>query len=149
MPRPYSDDLRCRILKAYERGGISLGKLAERFQVSVPYVKKIRGQQLRTGRMERPSERPPGPSRRITPEIAGQLREWVRNSPDLTLAELQQKMAQSCRIHMSLKPIGRALQEMGLRLKKNRSMPKSKTHRKLGAADRRGGSRSRGWIRAV
>ena len=148
MPRPYSDDLRCRILKAYERGGVSQGQLAERFQVSVPYVKKIRGQQLRTGRMERPPERPPGPSRRITPEIAGQLREWVRGSPDLTLAELPQKMAQSCRMHLSLQPIWQTLQEMGLRLKKNRSRPRSKTPRKPGGVDRRGGSRSRGWIRA-
>ena len=143
MPRPYSDDLRCRILKAYERGGISLGKLAERFQVSVPYVKKIRGQQLRTGRMERPSERPPGPSRRITPEIAGQLREWVRNSPDLTLAELQQKIGQNCRVHLSLKPIWRSLQEMGLRLKKNRSMPRNRRRPKPASVGRRGGSRSR------
>ena len=148
MPRPYSNDLRCRILRAYERGGVSLGQLAERFQVSVPYVKKIRGQQLRTGQMERPPARPPGPSRRITPEVAGQLREWVRGRPDLTLAELQQKMAQSCRMHMSLKPIWQALQEMGLRLKKNRSMPRSKTYRKLADADRRGGNRSGGWMRA-
>ena len=118
MALPYSDDLRCRILKAYERGGVSLSKLAGQFQVSLPYIKKIRGQQLRTGRMERASERPHGPPRRITPEVAAQLREWVRGTPDLTLSELQQKMGQSCRVYMSLKPIWRSLQEMGLRLKK-------------------------------
>src|ERR1019366_6734996 len=118
MALPYSDDLRCRILKAYERGGVSLSKLAGQFQVSLPYIKKIRGQQLRTGRMERAPERPHGPPRRITPEVAAQLREWVRGTPDLTLSELQQKMGQSCRVHMSLKPIWRSPQEMGLRLKK-------------------------------
>jgi transposase len=143
MAQPYSDDLRCRILKGYERGGASLRKLAEQFQVSLPYVKKIRGQQLRTGRMERAPERPHGPPRRITPEIAAQLREWVRGSPDLTLSELQQKMGQSCRVHMSLKPIWQSLQEMGLRLKKNRSMPRSRRLPKPASVGRRGGSRSK------
>jgi transposase len=143
MARPYSNDLRCRILKAYERGGVSQRELAERYQVSLPYVKKIRRQQLRTGRMERPPERRPGPARRITPTIAAQLREWVRGSPDLTLAELQQKMAQSCRVHTSLKPIWWVLQEMGLRLKKNRSTPRSKRRPQPGSGGRHGGSRSR------
>jgi transposase len=141
MAEPYSDDLRCRILKTYERGGVSLSKLAERFQVSVPYVKKIRGQQLRTGRMERPPDKRHGPPRRITPEIAGQLREWVRGNPDRTLAELQQKLAQRCRVSMTLKPIWQALHDMGLRLKKNRSMPRSKTPRKPSGGDKRGGNR--------
>jgi transposase len=143
MAQPYSDDLRCRILKAYEQGGASLSKLAERFQVSLPYVKKIRGQQLRTGRMERAPERPPGPARRITPEIAAQLREWVRGTPDLTLSELQQKMGRSCQVYMSLKPIWQSLREMGLRFKKNRSMPRSRIRPKPSSAGRRGGSRSR------
>ncbi len=116
---------------------MSLSELAERFQVSLAYVKKIRQQQLRTGRMERPPERRHGPTRRITPAIAARLREWVRGSPELTLAELQQKI----RAHRSLKPIWWAVQEMGLRLKKNRSMLRSKTHRKPAGADRRGGSR--------
>lgn len=120
---------------------MSLRELAERFQVSLPYVKKIRRQLLRTGRMERPPERRPGPPRRITPAIAGQLREWIRAYPDLTLAELQLKMARSCRVHTSLKPIWWALQEMGLRLKKNRSTPGSRTRRKPGSVGRRGGSR--------
>ena len=138
MAQPYSDDLRCRILKGYERGGASLRKLAEQFQVSLPYVKKIRGQQLRTGRMERAVERPHGPARRITPEIAAQLREWVRGSPDLTLSELQQKIGQICRVHMSLKPIWRSLQEMGLRLKKHRSLPRNRRRPKPASVGRRG-----------
>ena len=130
-------------MEGYERGGARLRKLAEQFQVSLPYVKKIRGQQLRTGRMERAPERPHGPPRRITPEIAAQLREWVRDRPDLTLSELQQKMGQSCRVYMSLKPIWRSLQELGLRLKKNRSTLRSRRRPKPASVGKRGGSRSR------
>ena len=32
MPQAFSDDLRCRILRAYECGGVSLRELAERFR---------------------------------------------------------------------------------------------------------------------
>lgn len=141
MPQSYSDDLRCRILKAYGRGGVSLSELAERFQVSLPYVKKIRQQLLRTGRMERPPERRHGPPRRITPAIGAQVREWVRVSPDLTLAEVQQKVAQSYRVHRSLSGIWWVLKEMGLRLKKNRFTPRSKTRRKPASVGRSGGNR--------
>ena len=142
MAQPDSDALHCRILKGYERGGGSLRTLASQFPVSLPYVKKIPGPQLRTGRLERVPERPHGPPRRITPQIAAQLREWVRDSPELTLSELQQKMGQSCRVPMSLQPIWRSLQEMGLRLKKNRSLPRNRRRRKI-SVGRRGGSRSR------
>jgi transposase-like protein len=53
MPRPYSDDLRRKILQAYEQGNQTREQVAERFRVSVGFVKKIRRQQLRTGQMER------------------------------------------------------------------------------------------------
>jgi transposase-like protein len=33
MARAFSGDLRCRILLAYERGGVSLAELARRFGV--------------------------------------------------------------------------------------------------------------------
>ena len=105
---------------------MSQRELAERFQVSLPYVKKIRQQFLRTGRMERLPGKRPGPPRRITPAIAGQLREWVQARPDLTLAELQQKVAQSCRVQTSLTGIWWALEEMGLRLKKIASRPRAR-----------------------
>ncbi len=134
MAHAYSDDLRCRILKTYERGGVSLRELAERFQVSLPYVKKIRRQLLRTGRMERPPEKGPGPPRQITPAIAAQLREWVRARPDLTLAELQQKMAPSCRVHTSLQPIGGPCRKWDCDLKKIAPRPGARHARSAAAS---------------
>src|SRR5260370_38073076 len=64
MGRAFSDDLRCRILEAYARGGVSLRLLAERYAVSFEYVRKIRKQQLRSGRLERVRQRRHGPERR-------------------------------------------------------------------------------------
>ena len=53
MARPYSDDLRRKILETYAQGEVTLEQLAGRFRVSYGYVKKLRRQQLRHGQMER------------------------------------------------------------------------------------------------
>jgi transposase len=49
MGRAYSDDLRVRILEAYERGEESSRVLASRFGVSWEYVRKVRQQLIRNG----------------------------------------------------------------------------------------------------
>jgi hypothetical protein len=41
MPKPLSDDLRCRILDTYEQKEGSQSKLAARFGISFDYVHKI------------------------------------------------------------------------------------------------------------
>src|ERR1035437_10234540 len=60
MAQPYSDDLRCKFLEAYESGAGSLRELARQFRVSLSYGKKIRGQQKRTGQKERPAHKVQG-----------------------------------------------------------------------------------------
>ncbi len=52
MAKAYSDDLRRRILQAYEQREGSEARLAQRFRVSVSYVKKIRRQLRHTGKMD-------------------------------------------------------------------------------------------------
>ena len=84
MGRPYSNDLRRKILEAYGRGGVSLAGLAEQFGVSYGYTKKLRKQQLRSGRMERVPQRHGG-RRRATAKVQARLREMIRQQPDLTL----------------------------------------------------------------
>jgi transposase len=54
--RAYSDDLRGKILRAYERGRLGLEGVAEQFGVSYGYAKKIRRQQLQSGQVERPRQ---------------------------------------------------------------------------------------------
>ena len=61
MPRAYSDDLRCKLLRSYERSEAGLQDLAERFGVSYGYTKKIRRQQLQSGQMERVAQGRHGP----------------------------------------------------------------------------------------
>jgi transposase len=50
MPKPLSDDLRCRILDAYEQKEGSQSKLAARFGVSFDYVHKILRHWRRSGK---------------------------------------------------------------------------------------------------
>src|SRR5450755_3657338 len=78
MPRAYSDDLRCKLLEAYEAGEGSLQELAKQFRVSWGYSKKIRGQQLRTQRKERPQQLRHGPASRLTLAVEQQLRSALR-----------------------------------------------------------------------
>lgn len=129
MGKPLSDDLRCRILEAYARQEGSQSKLARRFGVSFEYVRKIRKQWLRTGRMERVPQLRHGPPSRVTEAAKEQLRSWVREQPDRTLAELRAAL-DAGGVSVSRSRVNQILQQMGLRLKKSRSMPASATARR-------------------
>lgn len=141
MARAYSDDLRCKFLLSYQRGGVTLRQLAEQFGVSLPYAKKIHSQQLRTGLMERVPQSRYGRLSRVTAGIEGALREQVRATPDATLAELRQWLRQQQQLRLSRSQLWRVLVRMGLRLKKSPSTPKSKTAKKAASGDKRGGNR--------
>ena len=138
MAKAYSDDLRRKLLEAHDRGEGSLGELARRFGVSVPWAWKISRQRRRTGRMERVEQRH-GPPSRMTAAVQASLRGLVRQQPDVTLVELQQRLWRSERVQVSFQHLWRVLQKMGLRLKKSRSTPKSKTRSGSKAFVRRGG----------
>jgi transposase len=140
MAKAYSDDLRRRFLSAYDQGEGTLEELAERFMVSVPYGKKLRGQFLRSGQMERVGQRR-GTPRKLLDGPREQLRRWVVAAPDLTLDQLQQKLGQECGLGISRAQVARALKRMGLRLKKSRSMPPSGTQKKT-AVEGKSSSRS-------
>ena len=84
MAKPYSDDLRRKLLEAHDRGEGSLRELAKRFGVSVPWAWKISRQRRRSGQMERVEQRH-GPRSRLTPEVQASLRALVQQQPDATL----------------------------------------------------------------
>jgi transposase len=131
MAKPYSDDLRRRILEALERGEGSELELAARFRVSYGYVKKIRRQQLRTGTMLRVPHRP-GRKPKFTEPIRAQLRRWLKQQPDLTLAELQDKLREDEQLGVSRPSLWMVLKKMGLRLKKSHSTPAKGTRTRTG-----------------
>jgi len=140
MAKAYSDDLRRKLLEAYDRGEGSLRALAERFGVSVPWAWKISRQRRRTGQMEQVAQRH-GPRSRITAAVQMSLRGLVGQPPEATLVELQQRLWERERIQVSFQHLWRVLQGMGLRLKKSRSTPKNKTRPRFRPGAKRGGRR--------
>ena len=141
MPRAYSDDLRCKILEAYEPGEIGLEQLAEQFGVSYGYTKKIRRQQWQFGQMERPPQTRHGPISRVTVEVEAQLRVAVQRQPDLTLEELRQQLAHATQVQLSKTRLWEGLRRLDLRRKKNLSPRRNRIAKEAGKPAQRGGSR--------
>src|SRR3990172_8472781 len=83
MAKAYSNDLRRKLLQAYDRGEGGLRELAARFGVSTPWAWKISSQRRRTGQIERVEQRH-GPRSRVTAEVAARLRSLLREQPDRT-----------------------------------------------------------------
>jgi transposase len=136
MARPYSDDLRRKLLAAYDEGKGSLSELAERFGVSLAWAWKISATRKRTGRMERPSYRP-GAKRRIDEQALAGL---LRSHADATLVELQSELESKTGLRVSTQHLWRVVKRLGFRLKKSHSTPRSGT-RKRTASDAKSSSR--------
>lgn len=126
MARPYSNDLRRKLLEAYDQGKGNLSELAERFGVSLGWAWKVSAARKHTGRMERPSYRA-GAKRRIDEQaLAGVLRRHA----DATLVELQAELESKTGLRVSTQHLWRVVKRMGFRLKKSHSTPKNGTRKR-------------------
>jgi transposase len=126
MARGYSDDLRRKYLEAYDRGEGTLGELALRFGVSEGWGWKISSARKRTGQMERVIGRQ-GRRSRVTSEVSSKIAGWFAAEPDMTLVELQQRLQQEADLQLSIGRLWQLLRQLGLRLKKSHSTPRSAT----------------------
>jgi transposase len=124
MGKALGDDLRRKLLFAYDQGEGTLEELASRFIVSVGWAKKISAARNRTGQSERVPHRP-GRKPHAGVEIQQQVRAWFVQQPDLTLAEVQQKLSRDASVSLSVPQVWHLLRKLGLRLKKSRSTPPS------------------------
>jgi len=147
MAKAYSDDLRRKLLEAHQQREGSLAELAARFRVSVSWAKRISMTLGRSGRMERPAGGPRGPRSKLTLEVRKQLRVWIASQPDLTLKEIQGRLHRELRLRASIGRLWAVLQGMGLRLKKSRSMPPSKTRKRTALSAASGSKKPARWIR--
>ena len=124
MGKPLGDDLRRKLLFAYDQGEGTLEELADRFLVSVGWAKKISAARNRTGQAERVPHKP-GRKPHAGIDAQQQVRAWFVQQSDLTLAEVQQKLLGEAGISLSLPQVWKLLRKLGLRLKKSRSTPPS------------------------
>jgi len=121
MARSYSDDLRRKLLEAYDQGKGSLAELAGQFCVSAAWAWKISSARKRTGKVEQPTYRH-GPKSRIDEQVLSAL---LGARPDMTLPELQTALEKKSGLHVSTQHLWRVLKRMGFRLKKSHSTPKN------------------------
>jgi transposase len=111
--KPYSSDLRQRLVDAVERGEGSLRELADLFQVSLSFVVRLLRRYRDTGSVA-PKPHAGGPTPRLDDHAVQQLLRLVREQPDATLAELRDRLGVPC----SLMTIARALQRHRITRKK-------------------------------
>jgi transposase len=143
MPQGYADDLRRKFLEAYDQGRGGLEKLAALFGVSYGWAQKIVAARRRTGRAERPPGARRGRVSRLTPQLRSALSAQLQIQPDATLAELQRWLYEKHAVAVSVARLCRVLQELGLRLKKSRSTPPSRTRQPGARGANSGGGKSR------
>ena len=111
--KPYSPDLRQRIVDTVLRGEGTIRQIAERFLDSVSFVTRLLQLHRTTGSVE-PRPHGGGHPAVLTPEDLQRLREFIRGRPDATLEECRGHLGSSC----SLATISRALSRLGLPRKK-------------------------------
>jgi transposase len=122
MKKAISLDLRERIVAAYEDKEGTREEVAKRFKVSLGMVKKLLAQRSRTGDL-RARYRFCGRKAKLLPGHGGRMKALVAKEPDLTLAEIKQRLGLDC----TVAAIHWVLGKMGLTYKKRRSMRPSRT----------------------
>jgi transposase len=127
MPKPYSTDLRTKVLEAYQRGEGTQRGLAERFGVSGTFVVNLLRRHRQTGSVE-PRPRGGGQQPRFDAQGLEVVTALVKQDPDATLDELIERVAERHNVRVSNPTMSRVLTRLGLPRKKSRSTPRSATH---------------------
>jgi len=114
----YSLDLRQRVVSAYENGLETIQEVAERFEVSRSFIKKMLARKRSTGDVK-PIGHRGGQQRRLTEKHRKWLLKTVLAEPDMTLADLQELLEKEKNISVSVPTLSRELRRLNLRRKKN------------------------------
>jgi transposase len=130
--RAYSQDLRERVLRALDRGDRPT-EIARRFEVSRIWVYQVRNRVRQTG--QRSSFQIGGHRRSRLAEMETRLRAWIAAEPGLTLAELQERLAQQG-VAIKIGALWHQLSQWNLTFKKNSARQRARTRGRTGGAAR-------------
>ena len=125
--RPYSKDLRLRIVPACENREGSMRQLATRFRVSLSCVRDLLTRYRATGDVA-PKLHGGGYPAKLDASGCDALKTFVQATPDATLQELCARLSATHQVRVSQATISRTLTKLGLPRKKNVS------RRRAGAA---------------
>lgn len=127
--KPYSNDLRQRVVQAYEKKEGSQRELARRFQVSLNFVYRLLKRFRQTGRVE-PQPHGGGNPPKIQGAALSGVRRLVEKTPDATLKELCEQLKRRHRVAVRTATVHRVLQREKLTRKKKRSAPRSRIRKR-------------------
>jgi len=116
--KPYSLDLRRRVLDAYRNGEGSQRRLAARFSVSLSFVRNLLRLVRETGGAS-PRPRGGGHRPKLDPQAMSAVVRLVRATPDATLDELREQVLRQTGREVSRATMCRAVRRAGWRRKKN------------------------------
>ena len=118
--KPYSMDLRERVLADCD-AGLTTAQAAAKFSVSTAWVRRLKQRRRDTGEVApRVGRHGPKPSWEA---YADRLQDAIRQTPDATLAELRQQLD----LAVALSTLWRAIDALGLVVKKKSAAPLSRT----------------------
>ena len=128
----YSQDLRERVLRALDRGE-GPTQIARRFEVSRVWVYHVRDRLRETG--ERGSYPIGGHRRSRLAGLEAVLRSWIEAQPDLTLAEMQQRLREQG-VSIKVGALWHQLNQWHLSFKKNPARQRARAPGRASGAPR-------------
>ena len=139
--KPYSIDFREKVIKAYERGDVSIRKLAARFDVSKAFVQRLLKQKKLLGHVQ--PQKQGGRMKSELDKYSTELAHMVENYPDATLSEYCEYWGETYSSWYSTSTMCRALQKQQLTRKKRRYAALKQQRRECKSSEANIGSKSR------
>ncbi len=122
--KPYSMDLRERVVAACDAREGTREQIAERFGVSDRWIRKLLRRRRDTGSIA-PLPRNPGRKRALNDRQMQRLGRLIEKRPDATLKELRKSLG----VKISISALDRAIRALDVTLKKSRSWRRNRSDR--------------------
>uniref|UniRef100_B8HXD4 Transposase n=1 Tax=Cyanothece sp. (strain PCC 7425 / ATCC 29141) TaxID=395961 RepID=B8HXD4_CYAP4 len=116
--KPYSIDLRQKIVDVFVEGQTSQRQIALQFRVAYSFVRKLIKQYRETGAIA-PKQRTEQTPTKLSVEQLETLKTLVESNNDATLAELCDLLEEQVGVRIGVSTMFRMLEKLNLTLKKN------------------------------
>lgn len=124
--KTYSLDLRQRIVDAVDNGTDTYVEIAELFGVHESFIYKLLRQRQELGHLA-PLPHGGGAHQKLNDKTLDLLTDLVKQTPDMTLNELQQQCRKRAKIKVSISTIWYGLEKRGITFKKSHGQRRKPT----------------------
>jgi len=125
MAKAYSEDLRIRVVRAYEEKLGSIREIAKQFQVGKTFVNDLVQQWRKTGSVSA-LPHAGGVRPKLEAEHLQKLQQIVETTNDATLSELSEQLEIETGLKVSVPTIHRGIEKLGLTRKKKLFMTRNR-----------------------